>query len=80
VLVESESIAELAASGITQTQQAITEMFLVTTLPGLIASGISYALLLCFYKLRSKDVAIMAKYNAGEITREECDAQLSRKY
>ena len=23
---------------------------------------------------------LMAKYNAGEITREECDAQLSRKY
>ena len=38
------------------------------------------ALLLFFYKLRSKDVAIMAKYNAGEITREECDSQLSRKY
>ena len=80
VLVEAESIAELAASGITQTPQAITEMFLVTTVPGLVASGISYALLLFFYKLRSKDVAIMAKYNAGEITREECDAQLSRKY
>ncbi len=37
-------------------------------------------LLLKFYKLKSKDAAVMAKYNAGEITREECDAQLSRKY
>ena len=41
---------------------------------------ISYTLLLCFYKLRSKDVAIMAKYNAGELTREEADAMMSRKY
>jgi hypothetical protein len=38
------------------------------------------ALLLCFYKLRSKDAAIMAKYNAGELTREEADAMMSRKY
>jgi len=80
VLVEADSIADLAASGVVQTQQAITEMWLVTQLPGMIATAISYTLLLCFYKLRSKDVAVMARYNAGEITRAECDAQLSRKY
>jgi len=78
VLVEADSIAALA--NFTQTEQAITEMWVVTQLPGLIATGISYVLLICFYKLRSKDVAVMARYNAGEITREECDAQLSRKY
>lgn len=80
VLVEADSIADLIASGVTQTRQAITEMYLVTSLPGMFASAVSLILLLCFYKLRSKDVAVMAKYNAGEITREECDAQLSRKY
>ncbi len=31
------------------------------------------------YKLRDKDVAAMAKYNAGEITREEADAQITCK-
>ena len=31
------------------------------------------------YKLRDKDVAVMAKYNAGEITREEADAQIKCK-
>lgn len=31
------------------------------------------------YKLRDKDVAIMAKCNAGEISRQEADAQLSLK-
>ena len=80
VLVEADSIADLAASGFTQTREAITEMYLVTSLPGIISSAIAYTLLLCFYKLRSKDVAIMAKCNAGEITREEAEAQLSRKY
>ena len=52
----------------------------MTQLPAIVSSAVAYILLLCFYKLRSKDVALMAKYNAGEITREECDAQLSRKY
>ena len=80
VLVEADSIADLASSGFTQTREAITEMYLVTTLPGIIASAISYTLLLCFYKLRSKDVAIMAKCNSGEITREEAEKLLSRKY
>ena len=78
VLVEANSIADLA--NFTQTEAAITEMWLVTQLPGLIATVISYTLLLCFYKLRSKDVAIMAKYNAGELTREEADAMMTRKY
>ena len=78
VLVEASSIADLA--NFPQTEAAIREMWLVTQLPGLIATTISYILLLCFYKLRSKDVAIMAKYNAGELTREEADAQMTRKY
>jgi len=78
VLVEADSIADLANH--VQTQQAVTEMWLVTQLPALFSCAVAYVLLLCFYKLRSKDVALMAKYNAGEITREECDAQLSRKY
>ena len=80
VLVEADSIAALANSGIVQTQQAITEMYLVITLPNLIGCAVAYTVLLCCYKLRSRDVALMAKYNAGEISREECDAQLSRKY
>ena len=32
------------------------------------------------YKLNDKDVQIMARCNAGEITREEAEALLSRKY
>ena len=33
-----------------------------------------------FYKLDDKDAQLMAKCNAGEITREECESLLSRKY
>ena len=32
------------------------------------------------FVVKDKDIELMAKCNAGEITREECEAQLSRKY
>lgn len=42
--------------------------------------GMFIAVFILFqYKLRDKDVSIMAKYNAGEITREEADAQITCK-
>lgn len=41
---------------------------------------IAIGLLLAFYKLRSNDVQTMAKYNNGEISREEADALLCEKY
>ena len=52
---------------------------LFTLLP---AAGftVALAILLLFYKLRSKDVQTMAQYNNGEISREEADALLSAKY
>ena len=34
-------------------------------------------LLVRYYKLRDRDVNVMAQYNNGEITRDECDAALS---
>lgn len=80
VLVEADSIADLAASGVVQSKEAIDQMWIVTGLPGLISALVTNILLICFYKLRSKDVAIMARYNAGEISREEADSLMSRKY
>jgi len=42
--------------------------------------GMIISVLILFrYKLRDKDVAVMAKYNAGEITREEADRQIKCK-
>lgn len=37
-------------------------------------------LVMLAYKLNDRDAALMAKCNSGEITREECEAQLSRSY
>ena len=52
---------------------------LFTLLP---AAGftVALAILLLFYKLRSKDVQTMAQYNNGEIDREEADALLGERY
>ena len=52
---------------------------LFTLLP---AAGftVALAILLLFYKLRSKDVQTMAQYNNGEISREEAAALLEAKY
>ena len=77
--VTAASFEELAASGITQTPDALKGLWIAYTLIpniGYVLSLIFYA----FYRLNDKDVEIMAKANSGEITREEAEGQLSRKY
>ncbi|MBQ6756932.1 MAG: MFS transporter [Oscillospiraceae bacterium] len=83
--VQAESYEELLAMGMEvgqaayQTPQAIHGMWVVYAL----IPGIGYilsAIVLWFYNLRDKDAELMAKCNGGEITRAECEAQLSRKY
>ena len=62
-----------------QTPTAIHGMWVVYALiPGI--GFLLSALVLLFYRLKDKDAELMAKCNGGEITRAECEAQLSRKY
>ena len=62
-----------------QTPMAIHGMWVVYALiPGI--GFLCSALILFLYRLKDKDAELMAKCNGGEITREECEAQLSRKY
>ncbi|MBP3478482.1 MAG: MFS transporter [Oscillospiraceae bacterium] len=77
--VEAESFEELAAMGIQQSETALNGLWLVYALVPVIGMIISTFFYLG-YKLNDKDVQIMAKCNAGQITREEAEAQLSRKY
>ncbi|MBQ3504276.1 MAG: MFS transporter [Oscillospiraceae bacterium] len=79
VSVQASDFAELEALGIQQSAQAINGLWIVYALIptiGLAIAGIFYL----FYKLNDKDVQIMAKCNSGEITREEAEKLLSRKY
>jgi len=79
VSVKAESFEELKALGIQQPPEALNGLWIVYALVpviGMIISTIFYL----FYKLNDKDVQIMAKCNSGEITREEAEQMLSRKY
>lgn len=42
--------------------------------------AVALAILLLFYKLRTKDVQVMSRYNNGQISREEAERLLSDKY
>ncbi len=83
--IQAESYEELLAMGTAvgqagyQTPLAIHGMWVVYALiPGI--GFLLSALILMFYKLKDKDAELMAKCNSGEISREECEAQLSGKY
>ena len=83
--VTADSYEELLAMGMEvgeaayQTPTAIHGMWVVYALiPGI--GFLLSALVLLFYRLKDKDAELMAKCNGGEITRAECEAQLSRKY
>ena len=79
ISVEAESFEQLAAMNIQQSPAALNGLWIVYALVpvlGMILSTFFYL----GYKLNDKDVQIMAKCNAGEITREEAEKQLSRKY
>ena len=41
---------------------------------------IALVILLLFYKLRSRDVQVMDRYNNGEISKEKAESVLAEKY
>lgn len=78
--VQGESFADLAAQGVTQSEAALDALWNLGYLIPAIGFAIAAVLLYAFYNLTDKDAALMAQCNAGVITREECEAQLSKKY
>ena len=79
ISVEAESFEQLAAMNIQQSPAALSGLWIVYALVPVIGMIISTFFYLG-YKLNDKDVQIMAKCNSGEITREEAETLLSRKY
>lgn len=79
VSVNAESFADLAAQNVIQPQSALNGLWILNA--GIPALGVILAgIFLLFYRLDDKDAKLMARYNAGELTREECERQMSRKY
>ena len=79
VNVEAANFDELTALGVTQTPHALDAFWLIYALIPSIGYLASY-LVWRFYNLKDKDVQIMAKCNAGEISREDAEAYISIKY
>lgn len=79
VSVEAQSFEELAAMGVSQSGTALNGLWIVYALVPVIGMIISTFFYLG-YHLNDKDVQIMAKCNSGEISREEAESLLSRKY
>jgi Na+/melibiose symporter-like transporter len=79
VPIEATDFADLAAKGVTQPVSAMTGLWVLMALVPAIGTVLS-TLVFLFYNLKDSDAQLMAKCNGGEITREECDAQLSRPY
>ncbi len=77
--IETDSFAELAAMNIQLSETATSGLWIVYALVPVIGMILSTFFYLG-YHLTDKDVQIMAKCNSGEITREEAEAQLPRKY
>jgi Na+/melibiose symporter-like transporter len=75
------AMAYFQYNGALEVQSDFTKkgLWLSATLIPMIGYGLSLVFQM-FYKLRDKDVQVMALYNKGEITREEAEAQFSRKY
>lgn len=77
--IDAASFEEIKQANITQPDSALTGLWVTYLLVPAIGMAIS-AVLYMFYKLNDKDVQIMAKCNAGEITKEEAESMLSRKF
>lgn len=79
VTVNAESFADLAAQGVEQSASALQGLWVINSLiPAL--GALLGLLIFLFYRLDDEDARLMGLCNAGEITREECEARLSRKY
>ncbi len=77
--VAAESFQELAALNVPQTDLALKALWGVFALVPALGAVLA-VLIWRRYDLRTPDVELMAKYNNGEIGREECEAQLSHPY
>ena len=84
-IVTSLSMVVIGALGFNSanvTPEGKNGVWLTFTVLSAVGAFIALPIFLCGYKLRDKDVRLMALCNNGEISREECESRLSdlKKY
>ena len=77
--VQADSFASLAENNVQQTAAGLDALWACSYLIPGIGCALA-AVIMLFYGLKDKDAQLMAECNAGLITREECEAKLSKKY
>lgn len=75
--IEAESFADIERLHIVQNATALNGLWITYILIPSIGLAIT-SIIYLFYKLRDKDVQVMARYNAGEISREEAERLLPK--
>jgi sugar (glycoside-pentoside-hexuronide) transporter len=70
----------VAGEGAPQSPETIKTIWFLFTAAPAITGVIALVLMVRFYKLRDKDVEVMARYNKGILNREEADAAMSQRY
>lgn len=63
-----------------QSERVADGIWTVFNLLPAIGYAVALVLLVFFYKLRDQDVEVMARYNSGEISREEAESHLEERF
>ena len=74
------AIGFVEGEGAVQSAATIKGLWTLYTVIPCISMTAAVIFLMLFYKLSSKDAEIMARVNRGELSREEAESMLSRKY
>lgn len=76
----SLSLVGYVEGGVAQSAETIRGIWALYALGPAIGAVVAVAIMIACYKLRDKDIDLMARCNKGEITREECERQLGGRF
>ena len=80
VLLSLSSVGFVEGEGAVQPEGVADGVWALFCLFPALGFAIALVILLLFYKLRTKDVQIMSRYNNGQLSREEAESLLAEKY
>lgn len=78
-MVEVDSFQGLEQSGVVQTPHALDTLWVIYVLVPTIGCILAFVTWI-FYRLKDKDIQVMADCNAGKITKEEAERLITGKY